>query len=221
MKYKPVFFDIETTGFNPLAQKFWGDTDYGGRVTAVGMGTVSDDWRQRESCSVDVDVYWDGSEYRLLDTLDDRVEELIGDITDGGNDDVGVFLVTFNGRQFDHPYLGARYARLRLDGGWFNHKLKRLDMMRVFGKHYDGVGRYPSEDDCLEACGIPSHDEYDGSDMPDAYADRDWDMIEEHVRHDVNEMIKLFVDNPEICMKEFYNHYDVDKDPSFAETVDL
>jgi uncharacterized protein YprB with RNaseH-like and TPR domain len=163
-------------------------------------------------------VLWDDSEYRLLQVANKRLEEIVGDYHNQG---YTPFLVTFNGREFDHPYLGARFARLRLDGSWFNHKLRRLDMMRALGKHLDSVDRYPSEDDCLEAVGIDSEDPHDGSDMPDAFGRNDWNTIEEHAKHDVKEMMLLFYSMPGMCMREFYDHYDIDMDADYTEEVEF
>ena len=219
MNYEPVFFDIETTGLNPMAQDWWNNTDYPAQVTAIGLGWI-DDWRDGqdiEDVVLNTEVYSDPDEYRLLDNVADKVEARCEYIADETTEPM---LVTFNGRQYDHPYLGARYARLRLDGSVFNHQYKRLDMMRALGNHLEGVGRYPSEDDCLEKLGIGSDDPYDGSDMPDAFGDDDWKMIREHVGHDVTEMLKLFVATKTECMTEFYDHYGVDKDPNFVEEVE-
>jgi uncharacterized protein YprB with RNaseH-like and TPR domain len=218
-EYDPVFFDIETTGFNPMAQQWHNSYQYDARVTAVGVGTVKG-WREaegHEDCEYDVDVYWDESEYRLLQVLPDRLDNKIAMIRGEGYEP---FLVSFNGRQFDHPYLGARFSRLRLDGGAFTHGLKRLDMMRALGKRWGDIGRYPSEDDCLEEMGIASDDPYDGSDMPDMFGNGNWDAISEHARHDIEEMMRLFVETRTECMGEFYDHYDVDSEPNFVPTYD-
>jgi uncharacterized protein YprB with RNaseH-like and TPR domain len=215
----PVFFDIETTGFNPLTQEWYSNADYGAQVTAIGIGRMDDEFYRGGGyveCSNQVLVLYDSSEYRLLQIAHKRLEEIIGDYQQQGYEP---FLTTFNGRRFDHPYLGARYSRLRLDGSWFTHRAKRLDMMRAFGKHYDGVGRYPSEDDCLEAVGIDSDDEYDGSDMPDAFGNKEWGKISDHVEADTEEMVKLFCAEPEICMEEFFDHYDINQDAEFNEEV--
>lgn len=219
--YVPVFFDIESTGFNPLEQQFYGDNDYGARVTAIGIGTIDDAWKSGGAygdCDTDVNVWWDNSEYRLLKVAAERLQDTVESYRDNGFEP---FLVTFNGRNYDHPYLGARYARLRLDGDLWNHELKRLDMMRALGKRMSGTTRYPSEDDCLEAVGIESEDEYDGSDMPGFYAEEEWLKIESHCHDDVEEMIMLFCEKPELCMEEFYEHYDVDAEASFEEEVEF
>jgi len=167
-QYEPVFFDIETTGLNPMAQHFWSEVKYPAQVTAVGVGAI-DNWRDDqgiEEVEYDTQVYIDDSEYQLLQQVEEIMEAKLDHIR--GKDKVP-YLVGFNSRNFDHPYLGARFARLRLDGGAFNHNEKRLDMMRALGKHWDEVDRYPSEDDCLEAMGIESDDPFDGGDMPDAF----------------------------------------------------
>jgi len=219
MKYEPVFFDIETTGLNPMAQGWWDNVEHGAQVTAIGIGWM-DDWREGQSIedvTFNQEVYSDDSEYRLLDNVADTMEARCDYMAD---DDTEPVLVTFNGRQYDHPYLGARFARLRLDGSVFNHRFKRLDMMRALGVRLEGVGRYPSEDDCLEVLGLGSDDPHDGSDMPGYFGDGDWKKIREHVRHDVLEMMKLFVETKAMCMEEFYNHYDVDKDANFVEEVE-
>lgn len=218
-KYEPVFFDIETTGLNPMAQEWWDNETHGARVTAIGIGTV-DGWRDTtdpEDCDIDVKVLTDESEYRLLNVARERLKEVEAEIFDNGGE---AFLVGHNSRQFDHPYLGARYARLRLDGRAWNDILKRLDTMRALGKNWNEVGRFPKEDDVLDVLGIESDDPYTGADMPNAYAERNWDAIKTHVRHDVNDMAKLFVVLSEPCMEEFYDHYDIDKDASFTEEVD-
>jgi len=218
-RYEPIFFDIETTGLNPMAQEWWDNQTSGARVTAVGLGRV-EGWRDSDDpddCEFTTKVLTDESEYRLLQVAAERLENMSWYYTDR---DVEAFLVGHNSRQFDHPYIGARYSRLRLDGSLFTYVLKRLDTMRALGKHWDEVSRYPSEDDVLEILGIESDDPYDGSDMPDAYAERNWDAIKTHVEADVEEMMEMFVRLSEPCMEEFYDHYDVPKDASFTEEVD-
>jgi len=215
--YEPIFFDIETTGLNPMAQHFWSSADYAAQVTAVGIGQM-DNWREGQSwedAEYEVECYIDNSEYSLLQQIQSVVEAKVEYVREGG----GIpYLVGFNSRNYDHPYLGARFARLRLDGSVFNHDTQRLDMMRALGKHWDGVGRYPSEDDCLEELGIGSDDPYDGSDMPDAFSNGNFEAIITHVKADVEEMMKLFVAKKEECVQEYYDHYDIDADATFTET---
>lgn len=216
-QFVPVFFDCETTGLNPMAQHFWSNTDQAAQVTAVGIGTV-DQWRDDQhytDAQYDVEVYVNSAEYPLLQQVQSVMSAKLDYIEDKG--DVP-YLVTFNGRQFDHPYIGARFARLRLNGDAFNHRAQRLDMMRALGKHWDGVGRYPSEDDCLEELGIESDDPYDGSDMPEAFKQGNQEAIITHVREDVKEMMQLFVELKEECVQEYYDHYDIDADATFTET---
>lgn len=216
-KHTPVFFDIETTGLNPMAQHFWSEVDQAAQVTAVGIGTV-DGWREGQSwdeADYGVEVYVNDSEYQLLQNLERTMEAKLDHIRKDGTEP---FLVGFNSRNFDHPYIGARFARLRLDGSAFNHRTKRLDMMRALGKHWDEVKRYPSEDLCLDAAGIESDDPYDGSDMPSAFAEGNHEAIITHVEADVEEMMKLFVHKKELCMQEYYDHYDIEQDATFTET---
>lgn len=220
MAHEPIFFDIETTGFNPMAQSWYDSTDYDGRVTAVGMGR-SPDWRGTDDpaeVTVDLKVLYDSSEYRLLDLAETRLQEWVNEIRSSGDTP---FLVGFNSRQFDHPYIGARYSRLRIDGSLFTSDLQRLDMMRALGERWPEVGRFPSEDDCLEACGIVSDDEFDGSDMPEFYGDGRWDDIASHVREDTREMVALFAVTKEECMAEYYDHYDIEADAVFNREVDF
>lgn len=219
-QYYPVFFDIETTGLNPMAQHWWDSVSQAAQVTCVTVGTVND-WQtagSHEDCHYELETFCTESEYELLSDLRDYMERLEEEIEALG---YVPLLVTFNGRNFDHPYLGARYARLRLNGEWFSHKWMRLDMMRALGKS-DFIGsRYPSEDDCLEVAGIPTDDEFDGSDMPGFFEDGQLAKIRSHAEADVEEMMRLFVETRNICMAEFFDHYDIERDANYREEVDL
>jgi len=44
MTHWPIFWDIETTGLNPLARDFWSNS-MEAQVTAVGLGTITN-WDQ-------------------------------------------------------------------------------------------------------------------------------------------------------------------------------
>lgn len=221
-KYEPVFFDIETTGLNPLAQEWHGEVNHDAQVLCIAIGTLVD-WREGDSGhKKNIEVLSGDSEYSLLEQLRNRADNIITRIESGVdgvavNDDEhrSVFLVGYNSRQFDHPYLGARYARYRQDSWPFGYGVKRLDMMRAF----DDWG---SQDDKAKENGIEVTDEIDGSDIPDLYKRGEWDKIEHHAREDLDVLMDLFVEVKDDAMAQFYQHYDIDQDlPMFNDSVDL
>lgn len=203
MTYWPVFWDIETTGLNPLARSFW-KGEMKAQVTAVGLGTITnwDKGPDRKSGDLEIKVIYDSDEYRLLNALEDRVRAL--------NFDGEPFLVGYNSRNFDHPYIGARYARLRQNGEPFTSEWKRLDMMRVASKDNRISKRYPKEGEYADALGIDVPDPYTGKDMPDAFKNEDWDAIKTHVKADVKESMLMFLERKGLMMETFYDHYDID-----------
>jgi len=203
MTHWPVFWDIETTGLNPLARHFWSNSMQA-QVTAVGLGTIRnwDKGPNAEQADLQIDVVWDSSEYRLLQCLEDRVRSL--------DFDGEPFLVGYNSRNFDHPYLGARYARLRQNGEPFNSEWKRLDMMRVAKVDDTIASKYPKEGEYAEALGVDVPDDYTGADMPDAFKNKEWDKIKSHVEADVKESMLMFCKRKGLMMETFYDHYDID-----------
>lgn len=212
MTHWPIFWDIETTGLNPLAQDFWSN-QMEAQVTAVGLGTIRnwDEGPDRESADIQVSVVYDSDEYRLLNVLPDRIRAMDFD----GNP----FLVGYNSRNFDHPYIGARYSRLRQRGEPFISEWKRLDMMRVAGKDNCIPKRYPKEGEYADALGVDVEDPYDGSDMPQAFKNKDWEKISTHVRADVEESILMFLERKGLMMEQFYDHYDIDAEGPPVEQI--
>ncbi len=203
MTYWPIFWDIETTGLNPLARDFWSG-QMEAQVTAVGFGTIRN-WDRGpdvDTADLQVEVVYDNSEYRLLNILEDRVKAMDYEGTP--------FLVGYNSRNFDHPYIGARYARLRQDAEPFGSEWKRLDMMRVAGKDDTISKRYPKEGEYADALGVDVPDPYDGSDMPEAFENGNWDAIKTHAEADVKESMLMFLKRKGLMMEQFYNHYDID-----------
>lgn len=211
--YIPVFFDIETTGLNPLAQEWHRYQDYDAQVTAVGLGWF-DDWPESAS-GRDIAVEYGPNEYKLLSDLRKRMESISSQVGDDGDE---LFLVGFNSRQYDHPYLVARYARLRQDPWPFCHGWRRLDMMRAL-RNRDG--KYWNQDDYAEHIGVHSEDEYDGSDMPEAFKRDEWPKILSHVRADMEDLMDIFAYEPGVFMDEFYGHYDIDVDHIQTDDVEL
>lgn len=205
-EYEPIFWDIETTGLNPMAQHWWSG-EMAAQVTAIGLARIKN-WRDAEGFEdygKDIKVLWDGDEYRLLKVFRDRLEEMANEIMTNGREP---FIVGWNSRNFDHPYIGARYARKRLSNHLVNNNLKRLDMMRPLGSDEVMDKTHPKQDEYAEALGIEVHDELDGSDMPKAFERDQWDKIDQHVRADVDVMSDIFVERRRACYEELYNHYD-------------
>lgn len=207
-QFQPVFWDIETTGLNPMAQEWWNNS-MGAQVTAMAFGQIEGWHDNPDDYETSVSVYYDESEYRLLDVCQTRLREVVQTVRD--ELDREPFLAGFNIRQFDCPYAGARYARKRLNGDLMTHELKRLDMSRpAVITQDDGtvVDQYPSQNDYAESVGVTVNDEYDGEDMPMAFENREWDKIVSHVESDVEVMMEVFMDDVELFMNHLYDHYD-------------
>ncbi len=214
MNYEPVFWDIETTGLNPMAQDWW-DGEDAAQVIAVGIGTI-ENWSDEpttDEAEIDVRAVMSVDEYELLTT--------IGEAMRGSDFDDEPFLVGYNSRQFDHPYIGARFSRKRLDGEPFVSDWKRLDMMRAAGRDDIISKRFPKEDEYSEAVGVGVHDEFDGSQMPQAFKDGNWDMIEQHVTKDVEKMVKVFLERQDTMMDTFYDHYGINAGGGVVEEIDI
>lgn len=211
--YVPVFFDIETTGLNPLAQGWHNNTKHDAQVTAIGVGYYTDYGGEEEGRQIKVEYGPD--EYKLLSDLRRRMNSIEDEI---GGDGIELIIVGFNSRQYDHPYLTARYARLRQDPYPFCHEWKRLDMMKALRSR---DGKYWNQDDYADHIGVHTEDEYDGSDMPEAFARRQWRKILDHVRADMEDMMDIFEHEPTVFMNHFYDHYGIDKEMVKIDDTDL
>lgn len=214
MDHIPIFWDIETTGLNPMAQHWWSN-EMAAQVTAVGIGVITnwEDKPSEENAEMDISVIYNDDEYQLLQSLGEEMRSL--------EYDMEPFLVGYNSRQFDHPYIGARFARKRLDGEPFVSEWKRLDMMRVAGKDNKIAKKYPKEGEYAEALGVEVPDPYDGSDMPEAFDNGEWDKIKTHVEADVKESMIMFLRRQDMMMDEFYDHYDITNDGAIVEEIDI
>jgi len=213
MEFEPIFWDIETTGFNPMHERweasYFSHVDYPSLVTAIGYGTM-DGWEDANSLiecdGYSVDVVCFGSEYQTLDNGTTELATLAGD--NKREDSRRSFMVGFNSREFDHPYIGARYARKRLDNRLLNHSLKRLDMKRIASGDDVIDDRYPSQDDWAEALGIDVEDDTDGSQMPQMWEDDRYSDIEYHCEKDVEVLMEIFLCRKKEAYAELYDHYD-------------
>lgn len=214
-RYQPVFFDIETTGLNPMAQHWWDSVQHGARVICVGIGTLTD-WRGNlEDSEPHVTVFSDEQEYVLLENL----QEWTYDFLDEYHPDIDneFFFVGWNSRTFDHPYIGARYSRLRLNGYPFTHGWKRLDLFRVIRKK---TGKYWKQDDYIEELsGERAEDDVTGAEIPELFEKNRLDKIRKHCNADVYDLIDIFRYDRTSAMRELYDHYDIDKEVVFVEEV--
>lgn len=223
MRYEPVFFDIETTGLNPMAKSGWNGADYDAHVTAVGVGRLKN-WRSdRYGCEKVIEVFCETNEYYLLKTVREHMAKLEtsieGDVTGPDNHPstpTEMFLVGYNSRSFDHPYICARFSRFRQNPFPFGYRKKRLDMSRLFGG-------YISQDDAAAKCGVEVVDDSDGSDMPQLFEEGDLEAIEYHCKEDIRVMMEMFMEKREEAMDHLFGHYDgiSGEPPRFNESVDL
>lgn len=214
MDYTPIFWDIETTGLNPMAQSWW-DDEQAAQVIAVGLGTIGnmDESPSKEDADVQVTSIVGDNEYEILQQVTQRVRAM--------DYDKEPFLVGYNSRKFDHVYFPARCGRLRLDPEPFCSEWKRLDMMRAAAKDDRIAKRYPKEGEYADALGVSVPDPFDGSDMPEAFQKENFEAIQTHVEADVRESVLMFLEARDLMMDTFYDHYDIDNDGAFIEEIDL
>lgn len=219
--FEPVIIDIETTGLNPMAEEWHDNQDYDAQVYSVAFGFIPN-WREARSVDeleIEKRHVKGDDEYGLLGRLSGRINNFVTQYYGG---DIKPFWVGHNIRKYDFPYLGARFARKRLDGWPFTHGWKRLDTFKV-AMHDDSIPqRFISEDDYAASVGLSNDDPFDGSDMPEAFENRNWQKIATHVMGDVELNSKLFYKKRAECMTHFQRHYDgVNVQTNFTEEVQL
>lgn len=227
MNYEPIFFDIETTGLNPLSQAWHYNAQHDAEVICIGIGVLSNWVGDTKNTTMDVEVLTGESEYELLDDAFDEVMEFIykaktengdeRDMQEMFNED-DYFFVGWNNRTFDHPYMGARYSRYRMDPYPFSHGWKRLDAMKAIQKE---TGRIWSQDDWMEEIGVMHEDDITGKEVPDLYAKGEVEPIIDHCEADIYDLMDIFMDDRRAMMAYFFDHYGIDADPSYATTVRL
>lgn len=233
-EYEPVFFDIECSGFNPLAKSSISSAKRDADTYVVCIGTM-DNWRTASGLDdVEMDIrcfHQIEGEYKLLDVLNSQMVNVVSgiegwytDVEHKGDGDIvypqrsgldtEAILVTYNGRTFDHGYLGARFARYRLDPFPFGYRRLRLDCIKAFLKER---GHYISQDDIAEELGVKADDQITGKDVPKAWERGDKEKVITHCRTDVLDLMSIFFKKKRLMMNHFYDHYDMDREAVFAE----
>jgi hypothetical protein len=225
--YKPVFFDMETTGFNPTVPS-WYSNSQAARVTAVSIGEIIDWTEDGDKRSMYTVANDGGMEYETIEKARDALLKIESDYADNGWEP---FLVGHNIIKFDVMYWAARAARYRIDpnpvgGGW-----RRLDTLRALTIPADaeqGSSRYPGQQDYADYLGLDYKDELDGSDMPEAFKNGDYAKIKAHVKDDVSTLMDIFMLEREDMVDELWGHYDdghedeIDEpEPVFNESVNI
>lgn len=215
-KYKPVFWDIETTGFNPTVPG-WYNNKPEAEVTAVAIGEITDWTEDGEDRKMTSFSNRGNQEYELISDVRGHVKHIEKRYEENG---WVPFLVGHNIIQFDCLYWSARCARYRQDTYPFSSGWRRLDSMRALeipAVHDDGPKRYPGQQDYADYLGIDYVDRLDGSDMPDAFVNGDYEEILIHVEDDVETLMEIFMQEREAMVDEFWGHYDDNHDDSLEE----
>jgi len=226
-KYKPVFFDIETTGFNPMTPRWYSDS-IAAEVTAVCVGQIRD-WTEDGDKAISATFTNRGNEeYETIQEVREYLMDVEEQYHDKGWEP---FLVGHNVIQFDVMYWSARCARLRqspypISDGW-----RRLDSMRALELPPDaeaGPTRYPGQQDYADWLGLDYVDRLDGSDMPEAFDNGDYEEIATHVTDDVETLMSIFMQEREAMVNYFWSHYDDSHDqpldepsPEFLDSVTI
>lgn len=219
----PIFWDIETTGLNPMIEPWmsWEDT---ARITAIAIGHIpdwDDDCKERKLHCV---LNEGNGEYELIEKAREHVKHVIEDYA--FDNELDPVMVGWNIYQFDAPYWSARCGRLRQDPYPFGYGVRRLDMMRALELSHDhpnGPKKHPKQQEYAEWLGIEYLDELSGDKMPKAFFDGDYQMIKDHVVDDVEVLMEIFRQERHLCLKELYSHYDdiPDTPPVLGDVVDL
>lgn len=194
---EPIFWDLETTGLNPMDD----------RIVCVGIGHFEGDERS-------VEVIQGSSEYHMFQRVRDHCSDIIKNI-ELADDPTGMrtveeeggeaFIVSCYGRGFDHPFYAARCTGIYRQSPFpFGYRKKRLDISRVDG--FSG-----SQDDMLLARGIDvgPDDEITGRDVPNLYDDGQIDTIVNHCESDIHELMALYEYEEEKMLEEVRDHYDL------------
>lgn len=219
VKYEPLFYDIETTGGNPLAEEWQDGVDLDGRVTCVGFGWF-ENWREADSwgdVEFETRTVWDESEYRLLRLAREQAEN----VNENVHPDAELFRVAWNIKKFDDPYMAARLRRFNQDLGFVGSDVKRLDMMKPASDDKFGFQRPYGESDYAAHIGVEVRDSTDGGDMPGFFIDGEWEKIGYHCDEDVKVMMEIFWRKREVMMNWFYDKHDVDSEWAGDEMVEL
>ena len=224
MDYEPIFWDIETTGLNPMQQEWWSNAEQDAQVICVGIGMLTE-WRDDPNqANKHIDIVAGNSEYNVIQRTKETLESVIRDVEGPDklgevsfSDDTEPFFVGWNSRQFDHPYYCARAGRLRLDPWPFGHDFRRLDMQRAV---YNHTGRHWSQDDYADHLEVGREEDIEGSEVPQLFLNGRLDIIKRHCRLDVEDMMDIFLEEREVFMGEFDDHYsDVDPQTRFVEQI--
>lgn len=218
---EPIFFDMEATGLNPMAQNWWNNTEHGAQVLVFTFGRLHS-WRYNndyDDADPELDSVYDSNEYRLLKVAHSRLEEHVTGIRNEGWEPV---IFGFNIRRYDLPYIGARYARKRLDGSLFTHELRRLDTLHDVATHDDDTEWKPKQHKYAEDLGIEIvEDEFDGKDVPRLFSEGRFEDIQSHCEADVETELRMFLKKRNFFVNQFYDHYNIEAVANYKEGVDL
>jgi hypothetical protein len=215
-KYKPVFFDIETTGFNPMTPRWYSDS-IAAEVTAVAVGEMRDWTDGGDETRCNVFANRGDQEYETIQEVREHLEFIEAKYASNG---WTPFLVGHNVIQFDVMYWAARCSRLRQNPYPVSHGWRRLDTMRALSlppSAESGSTNYPGQQDYADYLGFDYVDRLDGSDMPQAFVDGDYEEIITHVRDDVETLMDIFYHEREDMVNEFWSHYDSGHDDELTE----
>lgn len=208
---EPIFYDIETTGLNPMIEPWYNQPT--SEVTAIAVGHFPDWQEGGDMIRIDTYLNTGGEEYELIEDVLNWFESRYSFT------DERMFRVGWNIKQFDDPYLCARCGRLNQDPSPLI-KWDRLDMMRPLeipqwwweeNKH-DGKNRkYPKQDDYARFLNIEFKEGLDGSQMPEAFKEGEYEKIKDHVVDDMQVMMHIFQKEQDKLLKHFTDHYGMDK----------
>lgn len=165
------YLDIETLGLDPFRDKL------------VGVGF----WKSNLQHSFGVEE----DEKSLLVMLGEGLSNF-------GITPVTSILVTFNGDYFDVPFLICRGLKHGIDLQLY--VMRHLDLMWVVKKYLrKGSLKFASLKELAEFLEIPHDDKTSGADVPKLYAEGKLEKIKQHMKSDVELLVKVHEKLKNLC----------------------
>jgi len=185
--FKPIFFDLETTGLDSFEHE----------IIAIGFGFLEGD----------IKVIQKSSEREILLEFIDFLNK---------NKKSNLLLVGYNIESFDMPFLLARGIRNGIKEVSIIREFFTLDLFKVVLKYISSHTQSNNQKRKLKnvanLLGIETLDEIDGYEIPQLFMNNNFEKIKEHCENDVRLARESFVRLKEFCKLYLKEVYYIDAD---------
>lgn len=165
-----LVFDIETTGLKPSNSQL------------VCIGTL----KTRKDGTINETIYTKQKHTtsQIIQHFTDQLTEL----------PESADIVGYNSDTFDWPYLISKSMHINDYGDTTDQlfQLKNKHSHDLFKTHGKVNGKYQSLENLLKLNGLSHEVECNGSQMPQLYKNKKWELIHRYVREDVKKTWKLY-----------------------------